>query len=447
MSTRGKLFAVTTVVVIVSALLFWQWAHPSRPNVILIIVDTLRADHLSTYGYERKTSPVIDTFADENLKFNLAMATAPWTAPSVASIFTGLYPTAHGVGRHISPEDAEDGRAKAAILDDRFETLAEALGRNGYVTAGVTGNAWVADYLGFAQGFDKFLTMDYSPANEINFYSFQLIKSFSEQSQPFLLYVHYMDPHKPYKPPEDWPVEFHEPLQETPYIPSQVHQIDLYDREIGYVDSQIGKLFGQLRDRGLYRDAVIVLVSDHGEQFREHGNIGHGQNVFNYQLHVPLILKAPGLQGRVEEAVSIMDIYPTILELTGTRPGGELQGVSLLQSGQTHRTGVLSESTRERNNKSFTRSDGKKLVLAFDAEDNDVVDEAMELEPVGLFDLVVDYNEKSPLQEDEGLMNAMRSAFYAAYRDSVKRRLVGKAQDVDLKPETVRELKALGYLQ
>lgn len=457
MSTRGKLLAVTAVLVSAAAIFFWPRAHPSRPNgprahpsrpnVILIIVDTLRADHLSTYGYERETSPVIDAFADENLKFTLAMATAPWTAPSVASIFTGLYPTAHGVGGHIGPDEAEDGRAKAAILHESFETLAEALGRNGYVTAGITGNAWVADYLGFAQGFDEFITLDDRPANHINFYSMKLIKAFTEQSQPFLLFVHYMDPHKPYDPPYDSPVEFREPLRETPHVPSQARHIDLYDAEIGYVDSQIGKLFEQLRDRGLYRDAVIVLVSDHGEQFREHGEIGHGQNVFNYHLHVPLILKAPGLQGRVNEVVSIMDIYPTILELTRTSPAGEYQGVSLLQSGQTPRTGVLSESTRGRNHKSFTRSDGKKLILAFDADDNDVVDEAQELEPVGLFDIAVDYNEKSSIQEDDGLMNAMRSAFYAAYRDSVKRRLVGKAQDVDLKPESVRELKALGYLQ
>jgi arylsulfatase A-like enzyme len=447
MSIRNKLLSVAVVLIGVVAFMVWNRAHLSRPNVILIVVDTLRADHLSCYGYERKTSPVIDAFADENLKFDLAMATAPWTAPSVASIFTGLYPTAHGVGGHASPEQADQERVRAAVLDQGFETLAEALRRNGYSTGGVTGNAWVADYLGFAQGFDEFTTLDYRPAALINSHAVEIIKKLAGQPQPFLFYVHYMDPHGPYRPPKGLLVGLGEPLREAPHIPSERGQIDLYDGEIRYVDSQIGILFDQLRAWELFRDAVIVLVSDHGEQFREHGETGHGQNVFNYLVHVPLILKAPGLQGRVEEAVSILDIYPTILELTHTKPGFEVDGASLLRAAQTNRPGVLSESTRGRNQKAFTRSDGKKLILAFNTGSNEVIDETQELEPVGLFDIPVDFYEKNSLQEDDGLLDVMRSAFYAIYRDSVGRRPVAEPQDIELRPETVRQLKSLGYLK
>lgn len=431
----------------VTAAAFWAGCEgsPSRPNVILIVVDTLRADHLSCYGYERETSPVIDAFASENLQFELAMATAPWTAPSMASIFTGLYPAAHGVGRHSTPEEADQGQVRAAVLDSSFETLAEALAGNGYLTLGVTANAWVADYLGFAQGFEEFATLDYRPANHINFYAMELIKAVADGPQPFMLYMHYMDPHMPYLPQAAQPP--FEPLLETPHVLAERSQIDLYDGEIRYLDAQIGIFFEQLRELGLYRDAVIVLVADHGEEFSEHGASGHGHNVFNYDLHVPLILKAPGQQGRVEQAVSILDIYPTILELTGTRPSVEVEGGSLLRSAEEQRAGVFSESTRGRNHKAFTRSDGKKLVLAFDAESTEVVDEQQELRLVGLFDIVSDYYEKSSLEEDAALLSAMRSAFYSTYRESVSRRLATPPEAVDLKPETVRELKALGYLQ
>ncbi len=423
----------------------WQVATEQRPNVILIVVDTLRADHLSAYGYERRTSPVLDAFAAENLHFDFAIATAPWTAPSVASIFTGLYPAAHGVNRHVEAEDRAVVSLKAAALSEGFLTLAEAVKANGYRTAGITGNAWVADDLGFAQGFDEFSTLDYQPAVDINRRAFRTLDALAEQDDPFLLYVHYMDPHTPYRPPKSHPQRFTEPLL-RPVVASQRERIDLYDAEIHYLDSQIGLFFDRLRELDLYKDAVIVVVSDHGEQFKEHGNKGHGHNAYHYQLHVPLFLKAGGLRGRVRELVSIADIYPTLLELTSTEPESVVEGVSLLSDSIAKRDGVFSEVTRGVNHKAFTRSDGKKLILGFDAKRGAIVADGQESRVVGLFDLHEDYFESRSM-EDSSLLDEMRRGFYETYRDSVELGLSAQPEEAELDEQTIKRLKNLGYLE
>ena len=215
---------------------------PEKPNIVLIVVDTLRADHLGSYGYERDTSPVIDAFARENVRFDYAVATAPWTAPSIASIFTGLYPTAHGVTRFTFKDDWQPGRATASVLSDDLDTLAEGLKRRGYQTVGVTANAWVADYLGFAQGFDSFRTLDHQPAHRVNAEAFTFLDAHGREDPPFFLYLHYMDPHEPYASPE--PIgAFHGPLQSREYDDEELKRIAHYDAEIRYVDGQIGELF------------------------------------------------------------------------------------------------------------------------------------------------------------------------------------------------------------
>ncbi len=417
--------------------------EPARRNVVLVVIDTLRADHLSSYGYERETSPILDAFAAENLRFEYAMATAPWTPPSVASIFTGLYPTAHGVIRHAKKDRVAEARKRAAVLDDRFVTLAEALRNRGYRTVGITGNAWVADYLGFAQGFDDFSTLDYEPANVVNRYAFAALEPLAAADQPFFLYVHYMDPHTPYKPPAGHRGLFREPLRQAAHDEQQRNRIDLYDGEIHYLDSEIGRLFERLRELRLYDEAVIVVVSDHGEQFKEHGKTGHGHNVFNYQIHVPLLLKAPRRSARVADVVSTCDIYPTLLELTATKGGGTPHCVSLLTPDET-RAGVLSEATRTGNLKAFTRRDGKKMILDFSAKHRRP--SAPPQQHVGLFDIRSDYSESSSLPDAE-LATALERRLVDTHRDALALRSAAESPQAELSDETVRRLEALGYLE
>ena len=346
---------------------------------------------------------------------------------------------------HTSPENRDKAKAlaRAAVLVDELETLAEALQRNGYSTAGVTANAWVADYLGFAQGFETFETYHYLPGDHINGTAFRLLDDLAEMGKPFFLYVHYMDPHSGYNPPEDHAL-FEGPLQNRAYPKKEIPRIAAYDGEIHFVDSRIGALFDQLRDRGLYDDAVIVLVSDHGEQFGEYGDHGHGKRVFNEEIHVPLILKAGNRRGEIDAVVSIADVFPTLLALTGTTPLHMVQGISLLDAETAERGGVFVEATRPVHHKAYVRRDRKKLILSFDAKRREVLDETKETKVVGLFDIDDDYLEKHSL-DDPKLLAEMRTAFYATYRDSVARK--GQGQERELTKETIEQLKALGYLQ
>jgi len=414
-----------------------------RPDVILIVIDTLRADHLGAYGYDRDTSPVLDAFARQNVKFNFAIATSPWTAPSVASVFTGLYPTVHGVVGH-APRRKAELRKEVAALDDELETLAEALKKAGYRTAGITANAWVADYLGFAQGFDGFDTINRQSASQVNELAFDFLESVAVDDAPFFLYLHYMDPHAPYKLPRD--ARRFPPRSANRHYDSEMQRrLAGYDAEIRYVDAKIGELFDFLREKGLYDRAVIVVTGDHGEQFREHGGAGHGFRFYNEEIHVPLMLRANELRAEIDHTVSLLDIYPTLLELTDAESTYSTQGVSLLRPA-SERTGVLSETNHTRNQRAFTSRSGNKLILSFRSAWIEIEDERTQQKVVGLFDSRRDRFERSPLEDDQ-LLDEMRSSLDELYRDSLSRRRRVAAPAVKLNEETIRELEALGYLE
>ncbi len=312
-----------------------------RPNLLVYLVDTLRADRLGCYGYARPTSPHLDAFAKEAIVFERAFAQSSWTKASVASIFAGIWPRAHGID---SPEDGF-----AATL----ETLPELLQDSGYRTSAVTTNAYISPEAGFARGFDQFVYLPNFPnrSNHVHRKAVQWLDNYlqEEDRAPFFLYLHTIDPHAPYAPPQlerqrlapNVPAKFGSVRSirrlaakgRTPRREEVQNLSDLYDGEIAANDRQFGRLLHALRQRDLYRETLIVFLSDHGEAFREHGVFGHGWDLYRETLQIPLLIKPPGESrpgSRTASTAQHLDLLPTLLTAAGLEPSVDLPGRDLL---------------------------------------------------------------------------------------------------------------------
>jgi arylsulfatase A-like enzyme len=347
-----------------------------RPNVILITIDTLRADHLSAYGYKRRTSPVIDGLAAEGVLFVNAFSQSTWTKPSTASLLTSHYPTMHQT-------NLEKARLPEAEL-----LLFEVLRAQGYRTAVLSGNPWITVEYGFDQGVDYFYSIYderfarvtlFMPAlkrpnNLVDAPVYNLIKRFvqgelstterddrlqaeaarwlaTNPPRPFFIYLHMMSPHHPYNPPPPFDRAFVDNPQTPPVTsyprksyffgehgdplpPAQLaDMVGRYDGDILFADTMVGKLVATLGRLALLDDTVLIVTSDHGEEFYDHENWGHGHSVYNELLHVPLVIRYPALfagGARVSVPVSAVDVMPTILELSGAPIPSSAAGRSLV---------------------------------------------------------------------------------------------------------------------
>lgn len=428
----------------------------NKPNILFLMLDTLRADHLSGYGYERNTSPVLDTFANENLKAAFAMTAAPWTPASVASMLTGLYPSSHQM---MPPNNRDLALQGSARLSKDLDTLPEKLKRIGYSTAGVSPNPWINKPFGYAQGFDQFHFIDREPANKITESGREIIEAWEKEKNtaPFFLYLHFLDPHDPYTPPGDYADKFTGKLTKSPftYDDEMQRQINLYDAEISFLDNELGKFFEYLKQKKLYEDLFIVIVSDHGEQFMEHGDKRHGFKLFNEEVHIPLILKTgrKADQGRViTETVSTVDILPTLLERLGIPKPAELPGVSLFdQDALKARRGVLSEIRKKYDMKSVTDLPGNRLIMDVDFDETHP-DPRKSLEAwvapriFGLFNARQEYACSQPVQ-NKGLEAKLRGSFSEIHNSALKALVSQTSSDEKIKDETLEQLKSLGYLQ
>lgn len=294
-----------------------------RPDVVVYLIDTLRADHLGTYGYERDTSPTLDRFASEGVVFENAYAQSSWTKASVGSLFTGLLPSRHGAVRR-------DQR-----LRDEATTIAEHLRAAGYRTAAFVSNPNVLPVFGFGQGFDDVFDVDSvmrkGTADRVHTAVYEYLDTAAPTTDPerapLFLYVHTRDPHAPYQPPAEFAQRFPAAVEGDPLQ----RVLSLYDGEIAFADEEIGHFFDRLKRHGLYDDALIVVLSDHGEEFGDHGSSGHGRTLFEEQLRVPLIVRLPGGRGagtRIESPVRIVDLLPTVSDLLGIGTPEGLDGSS-----------------------------------------------------------------------------------------------------------------------
>lgn len=315
------------------------------PPLVLLTVDTLRADHLGCYGYEKPVSPNIDALAAEGIRFDNAVAPRPLTAPSMASALTGLYAHHHGV------------RQNCTLLDESLVSLPEYLVSRGYECAAFVSNYVLTQELsGLNQGFDHFddLLPDKEPNRE--FYERKAGATVDrvlawlaarDSDKPLFLWVHLIDPHGPYTPPEGFAERFrHGPVKELSrdLIPDYQFRdtLDLndylsrYDGEIAYCDEEIGRLVAGLKEADLYESGAIMFHADHGESLGEHGAwFRHGQDLFEPCVRIPFVLKLPeGTPGPHMAAsdvlVSVLDVTPTLLELAGVGDPPELDGGSLL---------------------------------------------------------------------------------------------------------------------
>jgi arylsulfatase A-like enzyme len=365
-------------------------SHGAQPNVLLVVMDTVRADHLSVYGYERDTTPHLKQLAQDSAVFTTAISASDFTLTSHATLFTGMYGSWHGA--RCQPPDATYGRA----LAPQVPTLAEILSTKGYRTFGVAANLYLRADFGLQRGFQDFhiprpvpvLAAEswymlrnqmrrvlsffadtsqfdrlFSRGDEINRDFFATVKKTDLTRGPFFAFVNYMDAHFPYIPPAPFDRRFPgkevrlvqddlEAIQEQVFHGKSLpgvyanHSISQYDGGIAYIDAQIGQLVHWLKDQNLYDDTMIVVTSDHGEAFGEKRLFGHANSAYQNLLHAALLVKYPhsAHQGVVNEPVSLTDVLPTILKTLGYAVPPTSQGRSLTEGAAVEPREIFGES-------------------------------------------------------------------------------------------------------
>jgi arylsulfatase A-like enzyme len=421
-----------------------------RP-VIVIAVDTLRADHLGLYGYERDTSPRLDALAAEGVVFEHAFATASWTLPSMTSLLTGTWPGEHGAGA----TRMRGGTRRFSRLRDDVATLAERLQQAGYATGAVANVGFMSPRFGFGRGFDTYDWVSSTDeesrrAGESVDRALEWIDANSER--PFFFLLHLFDPHRHFDAPAPFRGKFTEAYRDRygdtlATLESRVQaekQSDLefhvaaYDEEIAYTDDQVGRFVDGLRERGIWDDALVVFTADHGESLHDHDERGHGGTLYNELIRVPFIVWGAGAAGLREAApVSLVDVAPTALAWTGEPVPPGLPGRSLLP--------------QLRDNEPFP-----ERLLAAEIEVNGRDVQAVIRWPyklvvgpeegrVQLFDLERDFAELVDRVALGDPLAARTVDELQGLLEDVRRRLQG--DEVELTPEEVRELRALGYIQ
>jgi arylsulfatase A-like enzyme len=307
-----------------------------RPSVVLVVIDALRRDHLSLYGYAKDTSPGVARLAEESAVFEHCLATSSWTKPSVLSLLSGLYPPSHGGhrNRRASP---------------RIDFLGEVLQERGYATAAVSGNPHVSPAFGMDQGFDHFelgdnrRARDYPDLTELLDGARRWLAAHG--GEPFFLYLHLMNVHGPYRAPPQYRLRFlEEPYEEFPFQNrlwkeilrygrlerradvTEAHLHDLtarYDGAVAYTDDALMSFVEELRAKGILDHSLLVITSDHGEELFDHGGFGHKRTLYGELLEIPLLIREPsgvGAGRRIADPVSLVDLPATILDWLGLLP-------------------------------------------------------------------------------------------------------------------------------
>jgi arylsulfatase A-like enzyme len=348
-------------------------AGEPRPNLLLIVLDTVRSDRLTIYGARRNTSPNLQAFAEECVVFDRAITPSSYSLPSHATLLTGLYPAAHQCEMRLIGDTVEEARKVPMTLAAENQTLAEWLAGEGYLCGAVSANSFfITRKFGFEQGFHYFSDRH---GNRLWFYprmafvGYKILSRFIggiwdmdeyrdagnivdecedwmsgiPDDRPYFLFINFMDAHYPYTPPNshrgifsyaadsDWASLESEGYDKT-RLSFYQNCRDRYDEEIAYLDSQFGRFLESLRRRPDWERTVVLITSDHGESQGERGKEGHGWSLFSSELWVPMILRLPGgpRGARDSRLVELTDVAPTILDLCGIEAGQELPGSSLL---------------------------------------------------------------------------------------------------------------------
>lgn len=417
-------------------------------NVLLIVVDTLRADRLGCYGSPRPTSPVIDALASDGTQFARAYSVSSWTMPAVASLLTGLYPSAHGVTgfRRDFPDDVT--------------TVAGLFKEAGYATAAIVSGDLIMANRNFDRDFDFFDDRAAGGAAsvstpEVTATAVETLRSF--EGQPFFLFVHYFDPHYDYRRHPQYGLVSSEPgrlsgaediwalraMLDDMTDEELEHLRHVYDEEIRFTDAGVGELLDELRALGVDDHTAVIITADHGEAFRDHDWLGHTTNLYEEVLRVPLIVRAPADRWRhslVEEPVSTLSVVPTMLELAGVDlESHPLQAAPLAPSKGGEHDAVFAEvelrSKRKRTNKrSLTRGRFKLIhdILAKDYE---------------LYDLARDPGEtENVVRTQPEIFVSLREELARVTRFAREQKAAVR-EAAEPTPDTMEALRSLGYVE
>ncbi len=428
----------------------------SELNLLIVSVDTLRADHLQTYGYPRETSPAIETLGQESVVFDNAFSQDTNTNPSHTSMFTGVYPHVHG------------NRKNGEVLDAGQVTLAQILSDAGYQTAGfISGVPMSADASGLDRGFSVY-DDDYDGYSRRAVKTNQLALDWlaaRDDAAPFFLFVHFYDTHGPYdsgsqRLPPSGSKDTQLDLEQIPTyqrrsrradrIPRSLnHYVDRYDASIRSTDEQIGRLLGQVNPK----DTIVLVVADHGESLNERfWKLDHGAQVFDEQIRIPLILRAPGIAPRrVGALVETVDLLPTLLELLDLEPPPErpIQGTSLVGSMRGRESGepdvIFSSSradSRRFSDRGYALDEERRIytvrtphwkLIRYPGRDGDYVE---------LYDLEADPQERTDVAGRSPELRDRLLRILESWLGDEK----GSRSPEELDPELLEQLKSLGYV-
>jgi arylsulfatase A-like enzyme len=438
-----------------------------RPHVILISIDTLRADHVGCYGYDRPTTPAIDALALESIRFENAISQAGWTLPSHMSLMTSLMPSQHGV-------------TQERALNPAIVTLAESLQNAGYTTAGFASWIYVSENYGFGQGFDEYRTLVDTRRLDVAggggaFPAGRVVDAVQgwlsrRGDDPVFLFVHLFDPHMDYVPPGEYAEMFAEAdppsidgryetlkryirgLNESPasLSPRELHHVEsLYDGEIRYVDSQIEELLASLDASLGLGNCHLILLSDHGEEFMDHGSIeGHGWTLYEEVVHVPLLWRLPAKArggGTVAAPVGLIDVAPTLLDYLQIDAPEAFRGKSrrTAMEGDESPGYVLSENDRFNIEMRVLRGERYKLIHTADSGRNAAG--VPILAGFELYDLVKDPAEAVNLYDPEDGRSHALVALLEASSGEAGAGVQNPA--AELSEEQLELLRSLGYVQ
>ena len=437
------------------------------PNLLIYLIDTLRPDHLSCYGASHRTSPRIDALAADGYRFENFYAVAPWTRPTTATLLTGVSPEHHGMGKELP-------------LPEAIETLAEILAAARYSTWAAVSNPQVGVHeLGFDQGFHRFVNHEgiriADDAHRMTASSEQLNRSIlpwieASGDEPFFLYLHSMDPHSPYTPGPGaqgpFGRSYRGPLRSKGLRPTVLRPLSnylgdaereyvrgAYDNEILHQDAQLGELLDALEAQGLRNETIVIVVSDHGEEFQEHGNWGHGYRMWEELLRVPFVLWMPEQYRQasnpvpqvIQETVSQLDFLPGLLDLLGLETPGPLAGKSwlpLLQDApgaDTNPLFAIDFQSWKGDEIGAYRSGRYKLLWC---------NEGRQTLIERLFDLEADPKEQHDLSQTQPVRLDRMRRLRDRHQQNSERFALGHdtRQAVQLNAETLRELRELGYV-
>lgn len=427
-----------------------------KKGVIVVLLDALRRDHLSYYGYNRPTSPFLDSLIKKGVMFKNAIAAAPQTVPSVSSLLTGLYPYRHGSHFFSGLQSYHPVKPVASgglpLMKDENLLLTEIFSESGYRTALLSSNPGIRNIYGFSQGAGYFRYKNcFSEEGAGVCNGASLNRIFEKDVLPkikgenFFVYLHYMDVHNPYHKPNSFKGRFIKYQGEPVYVNGKPHSMTgeqleyskaCYDEGIIYLDEVLKELFGILEREGLAADTMVVIAPDHGDEFYEHGGLGHGTTCYNELIQSFILFVNPSLHPRViESPVSLVDVFPTVLEWAGLTTETEIDGYSLMS--------YLNDG------KSGAKMPEKRILISELGDRKAIIDSRwkfiynMDSNSIELYDIKKDPAEMNNIAENR---KDLTKRYFEIIKKIIKKMAVSYSVRT-LSEDELKNLRSLGYIQ